>query len=251
MNSFQNSTRFIATSYETCFHPASNIVDKDRIGIENVVTSPSLQKTDHQHFLTLPTNSGPLNNDAAPNMEGSLSQRFGRLRQRVVFNFLTGHGEDFNFESNSGSDPCGDLSRCLSHSSTWKTLLMEMPASTKQVTLCRIASPDLPSLPDSSRIEQTRWNWSSRNVDFSHFNIDQFMTSFAILPPGQGNDLFKKVIPGTPSLPEQSQVEKVCWNWANRDVDSSCFDFGNHEDLCMGFTSGMCRPKMTSFVILS
>ncbi|CAL2051275.1 unnamed protein product [Caenorhabditis brenneri] len=35
-----------------------------------------------------------------------------------------------------------------------------------------IESPDLPSPPDSSRIEQTRWNWSSRDVDFSHFNFD-------------------------------------------------------------------------------
>ncbi|CAL2051276.1 unnamed protein product [Caenorhabditis brenneri] len=156
-NSSQNSSQFIATSYETCFHPASNIVDKDRIGIKNVVTSPSIQKTDHQHFLTLPTNSGPLNNDAAPNIECSLSQRFGRLHQRVVFNFLTGHGEDSHFESNSGSDPCGDLSRCLSHSSTWKTLQMEMPASTKRVTLCRIADrAQLFRTNSSSRIFMAR-----------------------------------------------------------------------------------------------
>ncbi|CAL2038968.1 unnamed protein product [Caenorhabditis brenneri] len=93
MISSHNFTRFKGTFYGTSFHQATNIASGNPIEIENVETSPSSQKLDHQNLLALPTNAEPLKNVAAPVEECSLSPSFSRLHQRVVFNFLTGHGE--------------------------------------------------------------------------------------------------------------------------------------------------------------
>ncbi|CAL2038970.1 unnamed protein product [Caenorhabditis brenneri] len=93
MNSFHGFSRFIGICKWTTSHQAINIESEDTIEIENVEASPSLQKLDHQNLLALPINSGSFWNDVAPIEEGSLSQSFSRLHQRVIFNFLTGHGE--------------------------------------------------------------------------------------------------------------------------------------------------------------
>ncbi|EGT34597.1 hypothetical protein CAEBREN_20204 [Caenorhabditis brenneri] len=159
MNSLHNSTRFIGTLYGTRFHQATDIAGKDIVGVENVETSPSLQKTEHQLLLALPFNFGPLKND------------------------------------------CGTSG----HSSS--------------------ETPDKPSLPDTSDIENIRWNWCSRDVDSSLFNLSDHHDLLELYGLNKQNNA------SIPSLPDTSQIETIRWNWSIREVNSSAFDLDDHEDL--------------------
>ncbi|CAL2038971.1 unnamed protein product [Caenorhabditis brenneri] len=93
MTSLHNSFQLMGNCRGTALLQLFNIVNEKYTGISginNVETSPVAS-----HFSTLPINSKSLlmKNVVAPNLGGSLSQRFSRLTQQVVFDFLRGHWE--------------------------------------------------------------------------------------------------------------------------------------------------------------
>ncbi|EGT34619.1 hypothetical protein CAEBREN_00178 [Caenorhabditis brenneri] len=140
MNSLHNSTLPIGICKWTTSHQVTNIANNDAIGIENGPCSI----VSHKLQLAVYYATEHLTTDLTAKMNGFTEVIDGNIHSECSF---------------STSNP-----------------FFDSPLHYYQETFNGIKvsdmSPEFPLLPEPYQIEKIRWNWSSRNVDSSHFNFD-------------------------------------------------------------------------------